>query len=109
MKYYRPQRVSSLIAVELNKILLKELETPGIFLTITNVEVSRKLDYATVKISVWPSDKAEAILSLLQKRQHTLQNLLTRKLNIKPMPQIVFKIDRGPEKAAEVEKALMRS
>ena len=104
---HRSERVGALITEELSKIILKEVETPGTLLTITETDVSKDLTSAVVKFSAWPSEKSGEFLKILEKRRPYLQHLLLKKLNIKPMPQISFKIDRGPEKAAEVEKALL--
>ncbi|HEY4475329.1 MAG TPA: ribosome-binding factor A [Candidatus Paceibacterota bacterium] len=107
MKFYRSDRVSSLIEKELGMLLIKEIETPGALITITAVEVQRKMERAVVKFSVIPSEKAPEVLKILGKAAGRLQFMLSRKLNIKPMPKIVFEIDRGPENAAQVEKALL--
>lgn len=104
---HRPERVSSLIIAELNKILLREIEIPGVLITITSAEVLKDLSQAVVKFSVYPSEKAESVLKILQKMRKHFQFILLRKMNIKPMPQISFKIDKGPEKAAIVEKRLL--
>jgi ribosome-binding factor A len=104
---YRPERVASLIKGELSKIIIREVEFPGL-VTITNAEVDNKLKQATVKFSVLPSEKFEVVLKILEKNRSHLQYLLLKKINIKPMPQIVFEIDRGLEKAAEIEKLLLR-
>lgn len=107
MRHHRPERISDLIIEELNKIILKELEFPEAIVTITDVTVTKKLDYAIVKFSALPSKKAEEILKILEKMQPHLQYLLIRRLNIRPVPRLLFKIDRGLEKAAGVEKKLM--
>lgn len=107
MKYFRKERVSSLIQEELNKIILREIEIPGALITITGVDVSKDLERAIVKFSVYPSDQAEKVLKILEKNRRHLQYLLIKKINIKPMPKISFKIDYGPEKAARVEKVLL--
>lgn len=107
MKYYRSERVGSLIQEELNKIILREIEIPCALITVTQIEVSKDLDRAIVYFSVLPSDKVKETLEILNKKQPRLQYLLMKKINIKPMPRISFKIDYGPEKAAKVEKALL--
>lgn len=107
MKFFRSERVSSLIQEEFNKILLKEIEVSGALITVTQVEVSKDLERAVIYFSVIPSEKAEEILEILKKNRSRLQYLLTKKINIKPMPKISFKVDYGPEKAAQVEKALL--
>lgn len=109
MRFFRSQRVGSLIREELGMMLKKELEFPGALMTITDVEVNDKLEAAIVNFSVFPSEKSERVLEILNKRRKYLQFKLSRKLNIRPMPEIVFKIDYGLKNAADVEKALLES
>src|SRR3989344_4420668 len=107
MKYHRPDRVSSLLQDQLNKLLLREIDIPDVLITITEVHVSKDVTEAMVKVSVIPSEKGEEGLEILQKAKLGLQYKLVRMMNIKPTPHIDFKLDRGPEKAAGVEKALL--
>jgi len=107
MTYQRYQRVSSLILAELNKILFKELEFPDALVTVTGVEVQKDLDFAAVKVSVIPDSKEAEALKILRANRRQLQHLLLKKLNIKPMPEIRFEIDKGLAKAAEVEKVFI--
>jgi ribosome-binding factor A len=104
MSFQRHQRVESLIREELNKIILKELEFSGALVTITSVDVQKDLDYAVVNVSVLPIEKDIEVLKNLNNNRRHLQHLLLKKINIKPMPEIRFKIDYGLEKAAELEQ-----
>ena len=106
---HRPERASALIIEELGKIILKEVEIADTLVTITGVEVTKDLSQATVKISVYPSEKTAETMKMLGKRQGYFQHLLFEKINIKPMPRILFKADAGPEQAARVEKSLMEN
>ena len=108
-RFFRHQRVSNLIKDELSKLMIREVETPGALATITDVEVGKKLDLAVIKFSVIPMEKAEEVLRILNKSRGELQHLLLKKINIKPMPKIVFEIDRGLEHAAKIEKILMEN
>lgn len=107
---YRPARVSELIKRELGKIIIRELDFPpeAIF-TITDVKVDKKLEFAKIKFSVFPSSFNEEVEKILEKSTRALQYLLMKKINIKPMPRIYFKIDYGQEAAAKVEKLLIES
>lgn len=107
MKTHRPLRVGSVIREELGKILIKELEFPGAIVSITEVEVGKKMDWATVRVSVLPSIQADAALAALERAIGRLQHLLNRKMSIRPMPRLRFELDRGPENSAIVEKMLM--
>jgi len=121
---YRPERVANLIIEELNKIISREIEFFNCLVTITGVEVDKKLERAVVKFSVFSfcqgcpfqsnekcsegaPQNAQSILKILEKNQSHLQYLLAKKINIKPMPKIVFKIDYGAENAAAIEKILL--
>lgn len=107
MAYQRHQRVESLIHEELDKLILKELEFEGALVTVTNVDVQKDLDYANIGISVIPAERAEGALAHLNNNLRQLQHLLLRKLNIKPMPELRFRLDMGLKKAAELEKQFM--
>ena len=52
-----------------------------------------------------PKKETEAI-KRLNDSVGELQYLLTKKINIKPMPRVEFALDRGMENAAAVEKAM---
>lgn len=107
MKFFRSERVSSLIREELSKIIIREMEFGKALVTITEVVVDKKMEGAKVMLSVIPSEDDAAVLQELAKSVGHLQHLLMKKINIKPMPRIAFEIDRGPENAAKVEKALL--
>jgi ribosome-binding factor A len=102
---FRSERVGKLIREELSKMILREVELPAM-VTITEVEVDKKLDGARVKISVIPSKEDENVLAILAAHVGHFQYLMLRKINIKPMPRIFFDIDHGFENAALVEKLL---
>lgn len=105
---YRPERVSSLIKQELSVIVIKNVEFPvGHLITITDVKVDKKLEHAKIGISVLPSEGAGKALLTLSKAAGYLQYLLMKRVNIKPLPRIVFEIDHGIEKLAKIEKILL--
>jgi len=106
---FRPVRVAQLIRDYLSEIVAREVEFPGALVTITEVEVGKKLDAAKVLVSVYPAASAEISMKTLEGARHALQFQLGRKLNIKPMPELNFELDTGPENAAKVEKALLEA
>src|SRR5579872_4705534 len=108
MRFFRSQRVSKLIREQLSLMVAREVEfPPGALATITDVEVDKKLEYAKVKVSVIPSEKAPVVMKEFDLQAARLQHELLKKINIKPMPRIAFEIDHGYENAAQVEKKLM--
>ncbi len=104
---YRNERMGNLVREELSKIIARELEFENALVTITEVEVDKKIETAKVMISVIPSEKAKEVFKILDAARNNLQTILFKKLNLKPVPRIQFEIDRGPENAANIEKALL--
>jgi ribosome-binding factor A len=107
MRFYRSERVESLIQHQLGEIITRELEFDGALVTIMTVEADKKLEHAEVRVSVVPPEKAGAAMRTLEREAGRLQHLLMKKINIKPMPRISFKLDRGADNAAQVERVFL--
>ena len=88
---FRLEKVNSLIQQELGTIILKEIDVfPGILLTITRVECSNSLFQSKIFISVVPEDKFDEVLALLNRHIYDLQQMLNKKLKMRPVPKIEF-------------------
>jgi len=105
---HRSLRVGELLRDEISIMIERDIEVPGALLTVTTVEVDKKLEHAKVGVSVLPTSKTEEVFRLLRAVQGKFQYLLMKKINIKPLPRIEFVIDRGPEHAADIEKILLK-
>jgi len=102
MRKYRNLKMESLIRDELSLILLKEFEFPAL-VTLVKVYIDSDFKLAKVKIKITPKDlkinlieqkKLEAkILKELNENKERLFKILLKKLNLKPMPNIVFEIE----------------
>ena len=108
MKTHRGLRVASVIREELAKLLLTEVDFDAAIPTITEVVVDDKMVWADVLVSVIPSPQGDEVMRKLEHAAGHLQHLLNKKLGIRPMPRIRFKLDHGLEKAAMVEKILLK-
>lgn len=107
MKFHRPERMSHLFRKELGAMMLREFEFPGALVTLTEVAVSEDLAHAKAKVSVMPHGQEKKVLAALQKMTGHFQHELNHKLNFKPMPRLMFILDKGPERAAAIEKDLL--
>jgi ribosome-binding factor A len=101
---HRVERVNNLIRDELSKILSRELEFPGSLVTIIEVETNKDMKGAKVRLSVLPSEKSAQVLRSLNDEHDWLQHLLLQRINIKPMPKIVFEIDHNIKEIARIEE-----
>ncbi len=101
---FRILRVNELIGQEISKILSTELEMEeDCFITVIKVNTARDLKEAKVWVSIFPFDKKKSIFEYLKGSRGRVQFLLNRKLSMRPLPKIEFKIDETEEKASEIE------
>lgn len=104
---YREQRLEKLILEQLAVLVSRELEFEGALPTLTAVEMSEDAEHARIKVSVWPSEKKDAVMAVLKDAQGRMQYELMKKIPVRSLPRIEFVYDRGSENAAGVEKALL--
>ena len=107
MSELRVKRFNELIKIELGKIIFDFLDVKsGVLITVTRVITAIDLFSAVVFISVYPDNKANETFNKLNRLVYQIQQLLNKKLKIRPVPKIIFKRDTNPEEAAEVESIL---
>jgi ribosome-binding factor A len=104
---HRLEKVNSLLTEEVAKILLEELEFPrGVLVSVTRAEVTPDLREAKIFVSVLPFDKHPRVLEVLEKNIYWIQQILNKKLTLKPMPKISFKIDSSIEEMDKIGRLL---
>ena len=104
----RIQKINKLIKKHLGEILARELSLkPGLFLTISKVDTSRDLRYTHVSISVFPFKESDYALRTLSKELYSIQGALNKKLQMRPLPRLEFKLDSTEEEADKIEKILI--
>ncbi len=105
----RIERVNSLLKREISKILLRDFTfSPEILVTLTRVDTSANLIEAKVYISVFPDEKADAIIHALQKSVYDVQYRINRILRMRPVPKIKFVKDKNISSVAKIEDLLYR-
>lgn len=107
MSQERAEKFNELIKKELGKIIFEFLDVkPGVLVTVTRVLTNPNLFTTNVFISVYPPTEAYGIMNKLQYSIYQIQQLLNKKLKVRPVPKIIFKFDKNPEEAHKVEKLL---
>ena len=105
----RIPQVNELLHQELGSILLREFDVPeGTIVTITRVDASPNLQQAKIYISVMPEEKAKEVLRLLKKEVYEMQQLLNKRLNMRPVPRIEWVVETKTQEAQEIEEILDR-
>lgn len=102
----RIEKVNSLLEQEIGKIILKDFNFEGAMVTLTHVDAAANLIEAKVYISVFPEDKSEEVLKILGKEVYDIQQKINKKLNMRPIPKIIFVKDKKIEEAAKIESLL---
>ena len=106
---YRIERLNELIRQVLGEIILETEDfEPGVLVTIMAVETSKDVLHSRVIISVFPEKKAKAILEILNRHIYNLQQLLNKKLEMRPVPKIRFVLDQTEAEAEKLEGLLRK-
>jgi ribosome-binding factor A len=105
-----PQRIArfnELLKEEIG-ILVHNLKDPRIgFVTVTGVEASNDLKYATVMVSILGNEKErEVALEALTSARGFIQSELGKRLRLKYTPSLKFNRDDTIEKSLRISKIL---
>ena len=102
----RIEKVNSLLEQEISKIILRDFDFSGAMLTLTHVDASANLIQAKAYISVLPEEKTDKIIKVLNKGVYEVQKKINKKLNMRPIPKIIFVKDEKIAEAAKIEELL---
>jgi ribosome-binding factor A len=106
-KFKRVERVNSLVAGEVSRLLEREIDLRKVVLvTITRVETSANLIQAKVFVSVLPENKEKEALENLNRRIYDIQQKFNQRVNMRPVPRLIFILDKKTGEAARVEELL---
>lgn len=100
-------QVNTLLLKELNRIILKEIEfSPDALATITRVEATPNLQQAKVYISIMPDQKRKEVLHALRSQVFHIQQILNKRLNMRPVPRIEWVYETKAAEAQRIEELL---
>lgn len=107
LPYKRSQRVGDLLREEIADIILYKLKDPRIgFVTVTGADVSADLKSARVFISVMKEEEREVTLETLNSSKSFIRSLLTKRLKMKFIPTIEFRLDTSIDYGFKIDKLL---
>ena len=90
----RIARVNKHIQRTFGEVLQKEADMPeDVLVTVSHVDTASNLQRTVVWLYVFPSDRADAMLALLEKQLYVLQGAINHKLTLRPLPRLVLRID----------------
>lgn len=108
MAKIRNHRVAEQIKKELGSIIQREMKDPRIgFITVTGVEVTNDLSQAKIYISVLGSiEQKENSLHALEKAQGFLRSEIGKRIQLRHVPELIFKIDESIEYGNRIESLI---
>lgn len=101
----RTERVNELLRAELSDLIHREVKDPRVdgMVSITEVVVAPDLKRATVYVShLSETGDHEGMLEGLQHAAHFLHGELLKRLNLRNVPQLVFRFDPSIERGARL-------
>lgn len=103
----RVEKLNNLIREELAIILERDIEFPdSTLVTVTRVVISPDGHYASAMISVMGKSEPFAVLAILEKNIYHIQQTVNRRMRVRPVPKIAFRIDEEEERRERVEESL---
>ena len=102
----RIEKVNSLLEHEVGKIIVRDFDFSGSLVTVTHIDVTANLIEARAYISVLPDEKADKVVATLNKGVYSIQKEINQRLNMRPIPKIIFVKDTETAEAAKIEGLL---
>jgi len=108
MARLRVEKVQEAIQHELSSMLLMDVKDPRIkFVTITGVELTDDMSYATVFVSLYgPEEEQEAAWKALNKALGYMRSEIAKRIRLRFAPQLILKKDKSYEYSAHIETLL---
>mgnify|MGYP006374490319 CR=1 FL=1 len=106
---HRIGRVEGEILRELTKILQKKIRDPRLSeVTITAVECTNDLSYATVYYSLLTEDaeKEKEVEEGLEKAKGMLRHVLGQTLTVYSVPELIFKRDNSVKYGSKIDRLI---
>ena len=112
MESTRQKKVSRLIQKELANIFQKqELELlPNVMISVTIVRVSQDFSYANIFISIFPSERPDDILQMINNSQKVIRKELAKKVRyqLRIVPELKFYLDDSAAYFEEIDRLLKK-
>ncbi|MEE8330121.1 MAG: 30S ribosome-binding factor RbfA [Thermodesulfovibrionia bacterium] len=105
--YKRSVRVKDLIREEVADIIMHKLKDPRLgFITVTEAWTSDDLRHARVYVSVLEETKKDESLKILISSARFIRSELSKRLKMKFIPELSFKLDKSIEYGKKIDRIL---
>ena len=105
----RPNRIAEEIKREIINIIRNDIKDPRVdgLVSVTDVEVTSDLSYAKIYVSKYGTDwQRDEALKGLEKAAGYIRSELSKRLKLRYMPELIFKLDDSLTYGAKIETIL---
>ena len=107
LPYKRSERVADLIREEIADLIMYKLKDPRIgFVTVTGVEMTPDLKLARVFVSILREEEPGSTLEVLNSSKSFIRSSLSKRLRLKFIPNIEFRMDTSIDYGFKMDKLL---
>ena len=100
-------RLNNIMVENIGKIIRTEIKDERInFATVTAVKVTNDLSFAKVYITVLNESEKDNVIKLLNKASNFIERELSKIIDIRKMPNIMFVYDESLEYALNIENII---
>ena len=104
------------VGKEIQKVMAEVIRSKGMaafggaLVSVSGVKVSPDLSVAKIYVSIFPSDKAEAVMEVLQENARPLRGELGNKMGkqLRIVPEIAFYLDSSLDYVEHIEELLKK-
>lgn len=101
------ERLEHTFVEEISKILRTEIKDERInFVTVTAANITSDLYYAKIYVTVLNDKERDNIIKLLNKASNFIERELSKRIEIRRMPNITFVYDESIEYANNIENII---
>ena len=107
MDSIRQNKVARLIQRDLSEMFQLECKeyTEGAMLSVTAVRVSPDLSYAKIYVSIFPSERVEAVMKSLEEKNKSIRFILVGK-QMRIVPELRFFVDDSLDYIDKIDELL---
>ncbi len=107
LPYKRSDRVGDLIREEVADIIMYKLKDPRIgFVTVTGADLTPDLKSARIFVSILKEEDREPTLEILNASKNFIRSALRKRLKMKIIPTVEFRLDTSIEYGFKIDKLL---
>ena len=111
MESTRLQKISRLVQKELSEIFRRETaKTRGTLVSVSSVRVSPDLSVANVRLSIFPSEKAQEIMDNINQNERGIRYQLAQQVRyqLRRCPELKFHIDDSLDYIDHIDELLAK-